>query len=74
MLIPNNDQLTIVKSNNRCGTASGTRAPEWIVGKATACATCKWKSSRPSALPVIFKAAVEMTAAQSENSRTLQIV
>src|SRR6266403_3585255 len=23
-----------------------------------ACATCKWKSSRPSALPVIFKAAV----------------
>ena len=25
------------------------------------------KSSRPSALPVIFKAAVEMTAAQSEN-------
>ncbi len=32
-----------------------------------ACATCKWKSSRPSALPEIFKAAVEMTAAQSEN-------
>src|SRR6266481_3198536 len=26
-----------------------------------------WKLSRPSALPVIFKAAVEMTAAQSEN-------
>src|SRR5213594_726503 len=32
-----------------------------------ACATCKWKLGRPSALPVIFKAAVEMTAAQSEN-------
>src|SRR5207249_2133237 len=34
---------------------------------ANACATCKWKLGRPSALPVIFKAAVEMTAAQSEN-------
>src|SRR6266404_399001 len=32
-----------------------------------ACATCKWKSSRPSICPVIFKAAVEMTTAQSEN-------
>src|SRR5439155_7271863 len=36
-------------------------------GVGAACATCKWKLGRPSALPVIFKAAVEMTAAQSEN-------
>src|SRR5690242_17879323 len=35
--------------------------------KREACATWKWKSSRPSALPVIFKAAVEMTAAQTKN-------
>src|SRR5437016_11809729 len=35
--------------------------------RVSACATCKWKLGRPSALPVIFKAAVEMTAAQSEN-------
>src|SRR5207249_8820341 len=38
-----------------------------VASVARACATCKWKLGRPSALPVIFKAAVEMTAAQSEN-------
>src|SRR5438132_13364602 len=60
----------VLRHRPRCSRSSSPPAA-WDWPGATlvslACATCKWKLSRPSALPVIFKAAVEMTAAQSEN-------
>ena len=31
------------------------------------CTTCKWKLSRPALLPVVFKLAVQMAAAESQN-------
>ena len=31
------------------------------------CATCKWKLSRPASLPVVFKLAIQMAAAESQD-------
>src|SRR6266446_175394 len=58
------DSRSPKKCSQRCGCQRPSRRERPDVH---ACATCKWKSSRPSICPVIFKAAVEMTTAQSEN-------
>jgi len=65
LCVANGAKGTLIEPTNQLSMNAGIRRLNHYVS--TGCATYRWNLSRATSLPVIFKLAIEMAAAESQD-------